>query len=78
MAEASAEAPYGRKTQRPPAVKESHVLWITARLSCDGDSVSVTAASQPSFEDIVMGAISSLDTRACGPIDPRMPHLPPA
>ena len=34
--------PYGRKTQQEPAVKEVHVLWITAGLSCDGDSVSVT------------------------------------
>ena len=53
-------APYGRKTQRAPDVKEVHVLWITAGLSCDGDSVSVTAASQPSIEDIVMGAIPGL------------------
>ena len=53
-------APYGRQTQREPAVKEVHVLWITAGLSCDGDSVSVTAASQPSIEDIVMGAIPGL------------------
>jgi hydrogenase small subunit len=52
--------PYGRKTQREPAVKELHVLWITAGLSCDGDSVSVTAAMQPSIEDIVMGAIPGL------------------
>ncbi len=52
--------PYGRKTQREPAVKEVHVLWITAGLSCDGDSVSVTAASQPSIEDIVLGAIPGL------------------
>src|SRR5579875_3324868 len=52
--------PYGRKTQKPPAVKEIHILWITAGLSCDGDSVSVTAASQPSIEDIVMGAIPGL------------------
>jgi hydrogenase small subunit len=59
MAEANA-APYGRKTQKEPAVKEVHVLWITAGLSCDGDSVSVTAASQPSIEDIVMGAIPGL------------------
>ena len=44
--------PYGRKTQRPPAVKEVHVLWITAGLSCDGDSVSITAATQPSIEDV--------------------------
>jgi hydrogenase small subunit len=54
------EVPYGRKTQRPPAVKEIHVLWITAGLSCDGDSVSVTAATQPSIEDIVLGAIPGL------------------
>src|SRR5262249_911085 len=52
--------PYGRKTQRAPAVKEVHILWITAGLSCDGDSVSTTAASQPSIEDIVMGAIPGL------------------
>ena len=53
-------APYGRKTQKPPAVKEIHVLWITAGLSCDGDSVSVTAASQPSIEDVLLGAIPGL------------------
>src|SRR5262249_27266759 len=35
-------APYGRKTQRPPAVQEIHVVWITAGLGCDGDSVSIT------------------------------------
>ena len=40
--------PYGMKTQRPPAVKEVHVIWMTTGLSCDGDSVSITAASQPS------------------------------
>lgn len=57
---AEATEPYGRKTQKAPAVKEVHVLWITAGLSCDGDSVSVTAATQPSIEDIVMGAIPGL------------------
>ena len=56
----SNQAPYGRKTQREPAVKEVHVLWITAGLSCDGDSVSITAATQPSIEDIVLGAIPGL------------------
>ena len=49
--------PYGRKTQRAPAVKEVHVLWITAGLGCDGDSVSITAATQPSIEDVLLGAI---------------------
>ncbi len=41
-------------------VEEVHILWITAGLSCDGDSVSVTAASQPSIEDVVLGAIPGL------------------
>ena len=52
--------PYGRKTQRAPAVAEIDVLWITAGLSCDGDSVSITAATQPSIEDILLGAIPGL------------------
>ena len=36
------------------------VLWITAGLGCDGDSVSLTAATLPSVEDIVLGAIPGL------------------
>ncbi|HWG47152.1 MAG TPA: hypothetical protein VN688_30590 [Gemmataceae bacterium] len=59
MAEANA-VPYGRKTQKEPAVKEIHILWTPDGLSCDGDSVSVTAATQPSIEDIIMGAIPGL------------------
>src|SRR6476661_359438 len=43
-----------------PAVPEIHVLWMTTGLGCDGDSVSVTAATLPSIEDIVMGAIPGL------------------
>lgn len=50
----------GRKPQHTPAVKEIHVLWITAGLGCDGDSVSITAATQPSIEDVLMGAIPGL------------------
>ena len=53
-------APYGRITQRPPAVKDVHIVWITAGLGCDGDSVSITAATQPSVEDVVLGAIPGL------------------
>src|SRR6202012_4000460 len=53
-------APYGRSTQVPPAVKEIHILWITAGLGCDGDSVSITAATQPSVEDVLLGAIPGL------------------
>src|SRR4051812_1483370 len=52
--------PYGRKTQKPPAVKEVHIVWMTTGLSCDGDSVSITAAMQPSIEDIILGSIPGL------------------
>jgi hydrogenase small subunit len=55
-----ATVPYGRVTQRAPDVKEIDILWITAGLSCDGDTVSVTAAMQPSIEDVVLGAIPGL------------------
>jgi hydrogenase small subunit len=53
-------APYGRVTQKDPAVPEIHIVWMTTGLSCDGDSVSITAAMQPSLEDVVLGAIPGL------------------
>jgi hydrogenase small subunit len=43
-----------------PGVDEVHILWISEGLSCDGDSVSITAAMQPSLEDVVLGAIPGL------------------
>src|SRR3981081_3033794 len=52
--------PYGRSTQKAPAVAEVHIPWITAGLGCDGDSVSITAATQPSVEDVLLGAIPGL------------------
>src|SRR4051812_42474164 len=48
------------QAKRTPAVKEVDVLWITGGLSCDGDSVSVTAASLPSIEEVVLGSIPGL------------------
>ena len=39
------------------AIHEIDVLWITAGLGCDGDTIAMTAATQPSLEDIVLGAI---------------------
>ena len=48
------------KITKAPAVSDVHILWITAGLSCDGDSVSVTAAEQPSIEDVLLGAIPGL------------------
>src|ERR1700726_62330 len=57
---AGSAVPHGRKTQKPSPVPDVHILWITAGLGCDGDSVSVTAASQPSIEDVLLGAIPGL------------------
>jgi len=36
---------------------EIHILWITAGLGCDGDTIAITAATQPSIEDLLLGAI---------------------
>src|SRR5205085_4767441 len=49
-----------RKASAPSPVSEVHILWMTAGLSCDGDSVSVTAAEQPSIEDVLLGNIPGL------------------
>src|ERR1700760_327431 len=46
-------------TKAPP-VSDVHILWLTAGLGCDGDTVSVTAAEQPSIEDVLLGAIPGL------------------
>lgn len=43
-----------------PAVKEIHILWTPDGMSCDGDTVSITAATLPSVEDLIMGAIPGL------------------
>ena len=43
-----------------PAVPEVDILWLTAGLSCDGDTVSITGASQPSLEDVVLGIIPGI------------------
>jgi hydrogenase small subunit len=40
-----------------PFLAEMDVLWITAGLGCDGESIAITAATQPSLEDLVFGAL---------------------
>ena len=52
--------PQGRRTRDAPAIAAMHILWITAGLGCDGDSIAMTAATQPSLEDLVLGAIPGL------------------
>jgi hydrogenase small subunit len=38
-------------------VAEVDVLWLTAGLGCDGDTIAMTAATQPGIEDLVFGAL---------------------
>lgn len=44
----------------PPEVKEVHIVWITAGLSCDGESIAITSATQPSLEEVLGGAMPGL------------------
>lgn len=37
-----------------------HALWMTAALSCDGDSLSMTSATSPSMEDLVLGIVPGM------------------
>ena len=56
----SAGGPIVTSTQAPPDETVVHILWINAGLSCDGDSVALTAATQPSIEEIALGALPGL------------------
>jgi hydrogenase small subunit len=41
-------------------VDEVDILWISEGMSCDGDTVSITASDQPSIEDVLLGLIPGL------------------
>jgi len=41
-------------------IGEIDILWLTAGLGCDGDTIAMTAATQPSIEDIVLGIIPGI------------------
>jgi hydrogenase small subunit len=41
-------------------VGEIHILWITAGLGCDGETIAMTAATQPSLEDILLGGLPGI------------------
>src|SRR5207302_622956 len=71
---ATTEVPHRRTRQREPAVKEVHILWTPDGLGCDGDTISTTAATQPSIEDIVLGAIPGLPITLCEWIDRLAPR----
>jgi len=50
-----ADALAPRPTQS--ATPELDILWITAGLGCDGDTIAMTGATQPSLEDILLGTM---------------------
>ena len=43
--------------KRVAPIGEIDVLWMTGGLSCDGDTIAMTAATQPSIEDIILGKL---------------------
>src|ERR1700751_1385539 len=45
----------GRGESNSLSITEIDILWMTAGLGCDGDTIAVTAATQPSIEDLVLG-----------------------
>jgi hydrogenase small subunit len=46
--------------ERKLGVEEVHILWISEGMSCDGDTVSMTAGQNPSIEEIALGLIPGL------------------
>jgi hydrogenase small subunit len=54
------DASHNPKIEPGQPIKEIDILWITAGLGCDGDSVAMTAATQPSLEDIILGGIPGI------------------
>lgn len=50
----------GNKLRGVVPVKEIDVLWITAGLGCDGDTIAMTAATQPTLEELLLGGIPGI------------------
>src|SRR6476660_2172769 len=42
------------------SIREIDVLWLTAGLSCDGETIAVTAATQPCLEEVLLGGIPGI------------------
>ena len=55
---AATESPYSAQKQTEAIT--AHVLWMTTGLSCEGDSVAMTSATNPSLEDIILQAIPGM------------------
>ena len=48
---------FASRPDKQSPIAEIDLLWITAGLGCDGDTIAMTAATQPSIEDIVLGSM---------------------
>jgi hydrogenase small subunit len=42
------------------AAREMHILWLTSGLGCDGDTIALTAATQPTIEELLSGGFPGL------------------
>ncbi|MFZ0090112.1 MAG: hydrogenase expression protein HypE [Solirubrobacteraceae bacterium] len=45
---------------RGPDPRPINLLWMTSGLGCDGDSIAMTAARNPSFEDLLRGCFPGM------------------
>src|SRR5579863_1342020 len=55
---ATMASPYAE--QKKTEAVTAHVLWMTTGLSCEGDSVAMTSATNPILEDIILQAIPGM------------------
>ena len=58
MADASVSQMSKNHSTQP--IEELDILWITAGLGCDGETIAMTGATQPSIEDIVLGSLPGI------------------
>jgi hydrogenase small subunit len=54
---ADTAADQAQETAPAAPIQEVDVLWLNAGLSCDGDTIAMTAGTQPGIEDLVRGAL---------------------
>jgi hydrogenase small subunit len=47
----------GQFSRPAGTLSQIDVLWVTAGLGCDGDTIAMTAATQPSLEELILGAM---------------------
>ncbi len=56
----SARSEAGSPKTMDTGFEEIAILWTSEGMSCDGDTVSITASSQPALEDVLLGVIPGL------------------